>query len=776
MIDSKDNQPIIGKIEALFRSMHDLLVIFDETGRILMVNPFIEKTLQQPFELLLTRTIHDLRPPDLREQSVEALDSINRGETFHYDLPFITAAGTIVHVEGRVSDTMWGHQKLFFGIFRDITEKRESERIVKGVAKRDRLAARILNRLVNFASADLDQELVSNLKTLGRFNKAGHAFFLLCHEDQTTPETFFEWSASSQNKLTESISDHEMQWLLEKATYDEPTIVAAHEMQWLNSAKKDGPATPDNPEPSKNQKSFLQAFGQPLIIVPIRIRKKARGIIGLSDLKIDLEDTLSQRDIRLLKLTGETFVIVADNVRHRKALEESRKRLALSLQATQCAVWDLNWETKVVRLGPLHRQILGVSLEEKWIPEKPLDQWLELMHPADKATCMQKLTEFVDGKFDKYKTEFRIMNQAGSWVWIESSARVIEYEGKKQELHIVGTHIDITQRKKSNIQLQSKGTGPAEDTSFHGIIGQSLPMQQIFDAITLASSSDANVIIYGESGTGKELVANAIHARSDRKRERLVAVNCGAISPTVVESEFFGYKKGAFTGANTDKAGYLDSAHNATLFLDELGELPLSMQVKLLRALDGGGYTPVGGTEVKFSNARIIAATNRNLKEMVKAGDMREDFFYRIHIIPIYLPPLRSRKGDVDLLIDHFLAKFNKERKQTKTIPEDVVEKMRRYRWPGNVREMQNTINRYLTLGEINFLESGSYLEPPDQITNTAIDFKGAVEEFERKLIIKALRQCNGNKSKAAEIMNLPRRSLHRKIDAYQIELRTEAF
>ena len=756
--------------------MHDLLVIFDETGRILMVNPFVEKTLLQPFELLLTRTIHDLRPQDLQEQSIEVLDSINKGETFHYDLPFITARGEIVYVEGRVSDTMWGNQKIFFGIFRDITEKRESERIVKGIGKRDRLATKILNRLVNFADVNLDQEIVTNLKIIGEFNQAAHAFFLFCHETQTTAETFFEWSASSKNKLSESISSHEMEWLLEKATYDEPTIVT-HGMGWV---LHDDPAamTSDNnnSETGKRKKSFLQAFGLPIIVVPVQLHKKARGIIGLSNLQIDLEDTLSKRDVQLLKFVGETFVIVTDNVRQRKALEESERRLSLSLQATQCAVWDLNWETKILRLAPLHRKILGISLEDEWIPERSLDQWFGLLHPADKAECKQKLEEYAKGTLDEYKIEFRVKNQVGSWVWIESSARITEYEGNSRALHIVGTHIDITQRKRNIIQLQSKGTDPAEFTNSHGIVGQSLLMQQIFDTITLASSSDANVIIYGESGTGKELVANAIHARSDRQRERLLVVNCGAISPTVVESEFFGYKKGAFTGADTDKAGYLDSAHNSTLFLDEIGELPLAMQVKLLRALEGGGYTPVGGTEVKFSNARIIAATNRNLKEMVKAGEVREDFFYRIHIIPIYLPPLRERKGDIDLLINHFLDKFNREQKQTKTIPEEVVEKMRRYNWPGNVREMQNTINRYLTLGKINLLESDSYLDPPDPTINAAIDFKNAVEEFERNLIVKALHQCKGNKSKTAELINLPRRSLHRKIDAYQIEFRAKAF
>jgi len=180
-------------------------------------------------------------------------------------------------------------------------------------------------------------------------------------------------------------------------------------------------------------------------------------------------------------------------------------------------------------------------------------------------------------------------------------------------------------------------------------------MQDVYEFILQAAATQANVIIYGESGTGKELVAKAIHETSDRSKKSFVTVHCGAIPETLMESEFFGYKKGSFTGANLDKRGYLDEADGGTLFLDEVGEIGLNMQVKLLRAIAGGGYTPVGSSTKKNTDVRIVAATNRNLRDMVKRGIMREDFFYRIHILPIYLPPLRDRKDDLPLLVDHFL-------------------------------------------------------------------------------------------------------------------------
>ena len=242
----------------------------------------------------------------------------------------------------------------------------------------------------------------------------------------------------------------------------------------------------------------------------------------------------------------------------------------------------------------------------------------------------------------------------------------------------------------------------------------------------------------------------------------------------MIESEFFGYKKGAFTGAQIDKPGYLDAADKGTLFMDEVGELDLNMQVKLLRVLDGGGYTPIGSREIKNPDIRIIAATNRDLKECVEKGLVREDFYYRIHVIPIHLPPLRERKEDISLLMHHFLQIYS-EGKEIPPIPEKVMQSMQRYDWPGNVRELQNTIHRYVTLKEIDFMaisqprppEGG--LIPEDVLFSHGKNLKlrNIVESFEKQYIEQTLTSHNWQRTKVASILGINRRTLFRKMQEY---------
>ena len=236
-------------------------------------------------------------------------------------------------------------------------------------------------------------------------------------------------------------------------------------------------------------------------------------------------------------------------------------------------------------------------------------------------------------------------------------------------------------------------------------------MQAIYEQIINAASSDATVIIYGEPGTGKELVAHAIHDMSERRQERFVPVHCGAIPENLIESEFFGYVKGAFSGAGTDTQGYIDFAHQGTLFLDEIGEIGPHMQVKLLRVIEGGGYTPIGSNQVRQSDIRIIAATNRDMKERMESRRMRKDFFYRIHILPIYLPPLKQRKDDLPLLIDHFMMLYG-GKKNLPPINDRMMAQLMAYDWPGNVRELQNVIIRYSHSQKIELMEST--LQPID--------------------------------------------------------------
>lgn len=363
---------------------------------------------------------------------------------------------------------------------------------------------------------------------------------------------------------------------------------------------------------------------------------------------------------------------------------------------------------------------------------------------------------------------------------------VSQVDGKVERIQAI--LIDITDRKLAEEALVKKAdvltdenrrlkSSIKERYKFGDIIGKSPAMQSVYELILKAASSNAHVIIQGESGTGKELVARAIHTMSDRKTQRFVPVNCGAISETIIESEFFGYRKGAFTGAHRDKPGYLDVADGGTLFLDEIGEIGIGMQVKLLRAIEGGGYTPVGDSSVRHTNLRIVAATNRNLKELVKQGDMRQDFFYRIHVIPIQLPALRDRGEDLLILIDHFISKFSGGN-PIQRISGNMLEAFMRYSWPGNIRELENVIRRYVTIGNLDFFEA--LVTDPEALSAArksqipeiprGLNLEDAMALAEKEIIRQTLEDCRWQKGRTAEMLGIHRKTLFTKMKKLGID------
>jgi PAS domain S-box-containing protein len=368
----------------------------------------------------------------------------------------------------------------------------------------------------------------------------------------------------------------------------------------------------------------------------------------------------------------------------------------------------------------------------------------------------------------------RCVMKDGRTLWIEGRHSVIQFEGKPAVLTTVR---DVTERmlkeiamreeaehlRKENITLRSS---MRERYRFGNIIGKSAAMQEVYELILKAANSNASVCIFGESGTGKELVARAVHDLSARRQKEFVTVNCGAIPEDLLESEFFGHKKGAFTGAYADKTGYLDLAGGGSLFLDEIGELNLNMQVKLLRAIDGGDYVPVGSSRPRNSDFRVIAATNRNLVDQVRKGLMREDFFYRVNVIPVALPPLRERKEDIPLLVDHFLRSYAEEGKPSR-LPADVLESFFSHTWPGNIRELQNVIHRYLTVDRLDFMDGGILDPAPEKVSSAGKRLQETVQELEKGAILRALEQTRWNKSKAAALLGVSRRSLFRRMEKF---------
>ncbi|MCG8641369.1 MAG: sigma 54-interacting transcriptional regulator [Desulfobacterales bacterium] len=372
----------------------------------------------------------------------------------------------------------------------------------------------------------------------------------------------------------------------------------------------------------------------------------------------------------------------------------------------------------------------------------------------------------------RYCLVYRIQTSGGSDKWVREEGTGI-FSDSGEFKFIDGLLTDVTDHKTVEIELQKQNTrlksSMGQRFRLEQLIGKSKAMQRVYDLILKLSEKESSVIITGESGTGKELAAHAIHSLSGRNQKRFVPVNCGAIPDTLLEREFFGHKEGSFSGATSDKPGYLELARGGTLFLDEVGEISLNFQTKLLRGLDGIGYTPIGGQDLRQSDFRLICATNRELSERVRQGKMREDFYYRINVVPLHMPPLRERQGDIPLLIDHFLK--TDSGRQGKDMPAPLRLKMESYSWPGNVREMKNVIDRYLTLGQLHLEDMLSHAtEPPALEPPHTSDLSRAMDSYEQRLITAALEKCRWKKGETASLLGLSMRTLQRKLKKHDLK------
>jgi len=343
---------------------------------------------------------------------------------------------------------------------------------------------------------------------------------------------------------------------------------------------------------------------------------------------------------------------------------------------------------------------------------------------------------------------------------------------------LISTALEHRQLKEENRLLKHQ---LRERYRFENIVGHSDEMAAVFDLIEKVAETDSTVLITGESGTGKELVARAIHYNSQRRDKALVVVNCAAIPEELLESELFGHVKGAFTGAVATHSGRFDAADGGTIFLDEIGDMSLKLQVKVLRVLQEQRFEPVGSTSTHQVDVRIIAATNQDLELAVKERRFREDLYYRLNVIPIHIPPLRERSSDIPLLVDHFIEKYAKAGTgEMKRVTQPAMDMLVGYGWPGNVRELENQIERLVVLKKEDTIDvtdlpekvsgvssSSSHLRSGSDdmdIPENGISFKRAVSDFESKLIMGALKKTGGNKNKAASLLKLNRTTLVEKI------------
>jgi PAS domain S-box-containing protein len=470
----------------------------------------------------------------------------------------------------------------------------------------------------------------------------------------------------------------------------------------------------------------------------------------------------------------ESLRDVTQNKRAERKIRRNERRLSTLMSnlpgmAYRINILDGRWQIEFVSEGC--RQIFGQ--EPSYFIGKMVDELKSLISPDD----IQRIVEAANTAIEEqmpFECEYRILTVDDQTKWVFDKAQVHKRENDNS-ITFEGIMTDFTVFKKMEERLRNENlllrSTIRDRHKFKNIIGNCPAMQDVFDLIVNAATSDDYVFIYGESGTGKEIVAQAIHNSSDRRDKAFVPVNCAAIPESLIESEFFGASKGAFTGANSEKRGYLEVADGGTLFLDEIGDISPRLQVKLLRAIDGGGFSPLGSRRIIRPDLRIIAASNKDLEALMHDGQIRQDFFFRIHVIPIHLPPLRERGDDIYMLINHYLKKFSPS-KSIESLTRSEMETLKNHQWPGNVRELQNVLRRYIALNNLNFMQIPGQTRKedknaPEEIKlDEELPLKDALIQFERDIIIKKLERTKWNKSKTARLLGVSRKTLFRKMKA----------
>jgi chemotaxis protein methyltransferase CheR len=469
----------------------------------------------------------------------------------------------------------------------------------------------------------------------------------------------------------------------------------------------------------------------------------------------------------------------------KEALRTSDERYLLALAGSTDGLWDWDLLAGTVFYSDRFREILGYSSDE--FPGT-IDSFRSRLHPEDAEAIWASIERHLQQRVP-YKVEYRLRTKSGEHLWFLARGQAI-WNSEGKAVRMSGSIQDITERKQAELDLQVALSEIKElkekleveraylqeeikfEYNYENIIGQSDGLNYVLFKVEQIASSDTTVLVLGETGTGKELVARAIHSLSPRKDRTLVKVNCATLPSNLIESELFGHEKGAFTGAHARQLGRFEVANGATLFLDEIGELPLELQSKLLRVIQDGEFERLGSSGTIKVDVRVIAATNRNLEEEVRKGRFREDLWYRLNIFPITMPPLRERMEDIALLVDFFVDKISKRLgKSIETIPTSVMNTLQNYPWPGNVRELENVLERAV----IN--SSGPKLRLVDKLKTPGKDLpttQKTLEEVERNHIVRVLEQTNWKVSGpngAAEILGLNRSTLRariRKLDIRQ--------
>lgn len=703
-----------------------------------------------------------IHPKDREIRINTILRKAHHSDSYNVEYRIMHASGKIcwVHENGQPdADCIDG--SFFTGTIFDITHKRKALKTLR--LNESRLST--LLELNQMTGVPLNEITGYSLEKAIQLTRSTVGYFAFVDEDQKTVR-MYSWSTLAikqcQLKHKQKIYHLDKMGLWGETLRQRKPIITNDYV--AGSPYKKG-------QPEGHVKIFRH------MNVPVFDQNRVVIVAGVGNKK----EPYDQSDTRqvILLMEGMWNIIRRKQIEDKLRENEMKYRSVFEHAGAPSLIIENNMTISMANLK--FEQFSGFSLQD-------IESNIKLYHLIDcqKARDLTGFFNICTRQSDDapYEYECRFTNRKGDAKHIAIKLGVLP--GQKR---CIASFFDITESKQAEQHLRQQEASLRKENillkssvqkryGFGQIVGKSAVMQEVYNHIIEAGTSNASVIVYGESGTGKELVSKAIHDISDRSSSPFVSVNCGAVPEQLLESEFFGHKKGAFTGAYTDKTGYMEQAHGGTLFLDEIGEIGMHMQVKLLRAIEGNGFTPVGGMKVIKPDVRIIAATNRDLLRQVNEGKMRKDFFYRVHIIPVELPPLRERKEDIPLLIHHFLDQKGQKEKKAHLFTSRVMDSLSAYDWPGNVRELQNVLHRFITLHRLDFghgkidvsakpVAATVWEDNADTVDQEGL--KQRMEQYEKKMILTTLERNKWNRTKTADLLKINRKTLFKKIRLHKI-------
>jgi PAS domain S-box-containing protein len=645
--------------------------------------------------------------------------------------------------------------------------KRKDDSLNYGADVGDRLQfeemiSNLSARFINLAAEQLDSEIDNALKRVLEFFQVERCGLLRILPDQDAWEiTHIVYSENIPPLPTGTVLPRSIHpWAFEKL---------AEKGEVVSFGRVD-----EMPDEAQVDKQTWRDWGiRSNLVIPIFTGQTVVHVIAINAVK--KERAWPDVFIPRLQLLGEIFVNALERRKAEQALRDSEERLNLAASSAEAGLWVIDADTGRLWATEKLREIFQFSPDE----DLSFERFLEAVYPDDRQSARETLDLCLQTR-EMVMLEYRTLLPDETVRWVVARGRSLPGTSEQSE-RVMGVTIDITARKEMEARLHDqmeqiqrlKEKLEQENLylrdevvlkeGYEGLIAHSRPMKQILAQVEQVAVTDATVLLSGETGTGKELLARTIHNYSPRKERPLITVNCAALPPSLIESELFGREKGAYTGALTRMAGRFEVADSSTLFLDEIGELPIELQAKLLRVLETGSFERLGSTKSQKVDVRIIAATNRDLSREVAAGRFRNDLFYRLSVFPISIPPLRERVEDIPPLVWMFVKQNEKKLdKQIDRIPHKNMEALKRYTWPGNARELRNIVEHAMIMSRGEVLTVRPHDHRPEAVSSTE-----TLEEIDRRHILSVLEKTGWRvtgQNGAAEILGLKRSTLQAKM------------